>query len=49
MVNLNPLTQGCFVPILVEIGPVVLEKNFLEFCQCIFNISKLKQGGGGLL
>ena len=25
--NLNPLPQGCFVPNLVEIGPVVLEKK----------------------
>ena len=34
--NLNPLafTQGCFVPSLVEIGPVVLDKQILKFCQC---------------
>ena len=25
--NLNPFTKGCFVPNLVEIGPVVLEKK----------------------
>ena len=34
-----PFTQGCFVPSLVEIGSVVLEKKFFEFCQCIFTIS----------
>ena len=28
-------TQGCFVPILAEIGPVVLEK-ISKFYQCIF-------------
>ena len=39
-------TQGCFVPIkLVEIGPVVLEKKILKFCQCIFAISKLSPLG----
>ena len=27
LANLNPFTQGCFVPSLVEIGPVVLEKK----------------------
>ena len=26
-INLNPFTQGCFVPSLVEIGQVVLEKK----------------------
>ena len=25
--NLNPFTQGCFLPRFVEIGPVVLEKK----------------------
>ena len=30
-----PITQGCFVPGLVESGPVVLEKD-LNFRQCIF-------------
>ena len=25
--NLNPTTQGCFLPSLVEIGPLVLEKK----------------------
>ena len=29
--NLNSLHQGCFVPSLVEIGPVVLEKIFFTF------------------
>ena len=28
-------TQGCFVPILFEISPVILKKNFLKFHQCI--------------
>ena len=34
-----PFTQGCFVPSLVEIGPVVLEKKIFKFRQCIFTIS----------
>ena len=34
-----PFTQGCFVPSLVEIGSVVLEKKILKFRQCIFTIS----------
>ena len=34
-----PFTQGCFVPRLVEIGPVVLEKKIFKFHQCIFTIS----------
>ena len=25
-------TQGCFVPSLIEIGPVVLQNNVLKFC-----------------
>ena len=33
-----PFTLRCFVPSLVEIGPVVLKKIF-KFCQCIFAIS----------
>ena len=33
-------TQGCFVPSLVEIGQVVLERMF-KFRQCIFAISQL--------
>ena len=32
-------TQGCFLLSLVEIGPVVLQKIFLKFCQCFFTIS----------
>ena len=32
----NYFTQGCFVLYLVEIGPLVLEKNF-KSCQSIFN------------
>ena len=39
-----PFTQGCFVPRLVEIGPVVLEKIF-RFLQCIFAISYLSPLG----
>ena len=30
------LTQGCFVPSLVEIGTVVLEKKIFKFHQCTF-------------
>ena len=41
------LTQGYFVPSLVEIGSVVLEKNIFEFRQCIFTISLLSPLGGG--
>ena len=37
--NVNPFTQGCFVPNLVEIGLVVLEKKIFKFRQCIFAIS----------
>ena len=29
-----PINQGCFMPSLVEIGPVVLEKKIFKFCQC---------------
>ena len=32
-------TQGCFVPSLVEIGSVVLEKKSFKFRQCIIAIS----------
>ena len=35
-----PFTKGCYVPRLVEIGPLVLEK-IIEICQCIFTISYL--------
>ena len=41
------ITQECFVPSLVEIGPAVLEKIF-KFRQCIFAISKLSPLGKGL-
>ena len=35
-----PFTQRCFVPSLLEIGPVVLEKKpFFKFRLCIFAIS----------
>ena len=33
-----PFTQGCFVPSLVKIGSVVLEKKIFKFRQCIFAI-----------
>ena len=33
-----PFNQGCFVPSLVEIDWVVLEKKILKFRQCIFTI-----------
>ena len=32
------LNKRCFVPSLVEIGPVVLEKKILKFNQLIFAI-----------
>ena len=34
-----PFTQGRFVPSLIEIGPVVLEKKIFNFNKCIFTIS----------
>ena len=34
-----PFTKGCFVPSLVEIGSVVLEKKIFNFFQWIFAIS----------
>ena len=37
--NLNHLPQEYFVPGLVEIGPMVLEKTNSKFHQCIFAIS----------
>ena len=40
-----PFTQGCFVPSLVEIGPVVLNKKKIQVCQCIFAISLLSPLG----
>ena len=42
-----PFIQGCFVPSLVEIGSVVLEKKIFEFCKCIFTISLLSPLGEG--
>ena len=33
------LTQGCLLPRLVEIGPVVLENKIFEIRQCIYTIS----------
>ena len=42
-----PFTQGCFVPSLVEIGSVVLERKFFKICQCIFAISQLSPLGKG--
>ena len=41
-----PFTQGCFVPSLLENGPMVLEKIF-GFGQCIFAISQLSPLGKG--
>ena len=35
----SPSPKGCTVASLVEIGPVVLEKKILKFCQCIFAIA----------
>ena len=44
-----PYTQGCFVPRLVEIGPVVLEKKIFKFRKCAFslfhNYLPLEKGG----
>ena len=42
-----PITQGCFVPSLVEIGSVVLKKKILKVGQCIFAISLLSPLGNG--
>ena len=36
-----PTIQGCFVPCLVEIGPVVLEKKIFKYFQYNFTISLL--------
>ena len=41
-----PITQGCLVLSLIEIGPVVLKKIF-KVCQCIFAISLLSPLGKG--
>ena len=42
-----PFTQGCFVPTLVEIGPVVLEKKTFKYFQHIFTFSLLSSLGKG--
>ena len=42
-----PVIQGCIVPSLVEIGPLVLEKKIFKFCQCIFAIALLSPLGKG--
>ena len=42
-----PITQGCFVPSLVESGPVVLKKKIFKVGQCIFAISLLSPLGKG--
>ena len=36
--NLNRLTQGCFVPSLVEIGPVVLKKKIFPNFVNVFSL-----------
>ena len=44
-----PIAQGCFVPSLVDIGPVVLKKWIFKLRQCIFAISlssPLEKGWG---
>ena len=38
-----PFIQECSVPILVEVGPVVLEKNIFKIVQCICTISSLRK------
>ena len=43
-----PYNQGCFVPSLEEIGPVVLEKKIFKISQCISlfrNYLPLEKGG----
>ena len=42
-----PITQGCFVPSVIEIGPVVLKKKIFKGHQCIFAISLLYPLGKG--
>ena len=37
--NYLPFTQGCFVPSIIDIDPLVLEKKILKILQCIFAIS----------
>ena len=36
--NLNTLHPSCFVPSLVKIGSMVLEKNIFKFPRCLFTI-----------
>ena len=36
-----PITQGCFVPSFIEIGPVVLKKKIFKVRQSILSISLL--------
>ena len=42
VINISPSKEVwpfiCFVPSLVEIDPMVLERKILKFCQCIFII-----------
>jgi hypothetical protein len=43
----GPLTQGWFMPSLIEIGPIVLEKKIFKNFQCIFALlwlSPLEEG-----
>ena len=44
--TLIPITQGCFVPILNEIGPVVLEKKILADVCLLFCCYLLSLGIG---
>ena len=39
--NWIPIIQGCFMPSLVEIGPLFLKRKIFKVCQCIFDISLL--------
>ena len=45
----SPFTQGCFVPRLVEIVQVILEKKNFKFRKCVFslfhNYLPLEKGG----
>ena len=36
--NKLPFIQGCFVPSLIEIGPVGLENKIFKFRKCFFAI-----------
>ena len=42
-----PIIQSCFVPSLIEIGPMILEKMIYKFHQFIFAISCLSLPGKG--